>query len=160
MTPQAAIEATIQNCQLVVDMYLSDLTEAETMHRPGRGLNHIRWQLGHLIAAEHKFMQHIFPGSVPTLPDGFAVRYTKETSTLDDPAAFDTFAELQRLAQNQREGTLTALAACPTARLSEPSGIEYAPRIGDIFILQGTHWLMHAGQWAVVRRQLGREPMF
>ena len=26
--------------------------------------------------------------------------------------------------------------------------------------LAGTHWLMHAGQWAVVRRQLGRPPLF
>ena len=89
MTPQAAIEAAIANCQMVVDLYLSDLTEEETMHRPGEGLNHIRWQLGHLIVSEHKFMDHVAPGSVPTLPDGFADRYRKETATIDDASQFD-----------------------------------------------------------------------
>ncbi|MEZ5939828.1 MAG: DinB family protein [Planctomycetaceae bacterium] len=160
MTPQAAIEAAIANCQMVVDLYLSDLTEEETMHRPGAGLNHIRWQLGHLIVSEHKFMEHIAPGSVPTLLDGFANRYRKETATIDDPSQFDSFEELKRLYGNIREATLTALANCSAERLDEPSGIEYAPRVADVFILQGTHWLMHAGQWAVIRRQLGREPMF
>ena len=35
-----------------------------------------------------------------------------------------------------------------------------APSVGAAFSMQGGHWLMHAGQWAVVRRQLGREPIF
>lgn len=160
MTPQAVVEATIANCQMVVDYYLSDLTEAETLHRPGPGLNHIRWQMGHLISAEHKMISEIMPGSMPTLPDGFCARYTKATANVDDPAQLDSFAELKRLGANQREATLEALAKCSSDRLSDPTGVDYAPRVVDMFILQGTHWLMHAGQWAVIRRQLGREPLF
>ena len=29
-----------------------------------------------------------------------------------------------------------------------------------MFSLFGSHWLMHCGQWAVVRRELGRKPIF
>ncbi|MHC4880033.1 MAG: DinB family protein, partial [Planctomycetota bacterium] len=36
----------------------------------------------------------------------------------------------------------------------------YAPTVGAAFSLHGSHWLMHAGQWAVLRRKLGREPLF
>jgi hypothetical protein len=32
--------------------------------------------------------------------------------------------------------------------------------VGDVFSMQGGHLLMHAGQWAVVRRKLGRKPLF
>jgi hypothetical protein len=37
---------------------------------------------------------------------------------------------------------------------------EYAPTVGSIFALQATHTMMHSGQWVVVRRQLGRAPLF
>jgi hypothetical protein len=29
-----------------------------------------------------------------------------------------------------------------------------------VFSMQGSHWMMHAGQWAVLRRKLGRPPLF
>jgi hypothetical protein len=32
--------------------------------------------------------------------------------------------------------------------------------VGALFSVEGSHWLMHAGQWAVIRRQLGRKPLF
>ena len=34
------------------------------------------------------------------------------------------------------------------------------PTVASLFSLAGTHWVMHAGQWAIVRRQLGRPPLF
>ena len=160
MTPQAVIEAALANCQLVVDMYLSDLTEAETLHRPGAGLNHIRWQMGHLVGAEREMIEKIAPGSMPALPEGFASKYTKVTSVSDSADDFHSFAELKQLAQQQRAATLAALKGFPTERLTDETGVPYAARVVDMFLLQGTHWLMHAGQWAVIRRQLGRPPMF
>ena len=36
----------------------------------------------------------------------------------------------------------------------------YCPTVGSVFTLQGTHWMMHAGQWAIVRRKLGKPPLF
>ncbi|MCA9080202.1 MAG: DinB family protein [Planctomycetaceae bacterium] len=160
MTPQEAIAHSIASCQMVVDYYLADLTEEETLHRPGPGLNHIRWQMGHLIASENRFMELAFPGSMPNLPEGLAERYTKETSDCDDAAQFDSFADLKRLATEQRTATLQTLANCSSDRLSQETGIEYAPKVVDLFVLTGTHALMHAGQWAVIRRQLGRPPLF
>ena len=37
---------------------------------------------------------------------------------------------------------------------------DYAPTVGDAFLILGSHWLMHAGQWAVLRRKLGKPPLF
>ncbi|MBS0262033.1 MAG: hypothetical protein JSS02_08745, partial [Planctomycetes bacterium] len=32
--------------------------------------------------------------------------------------------------------------------------------VGELISMQGSHWMMHAGQWAVVRRKLGKPPLF
>lgn len=160
MSPQEAIRATIDGCQMIVDMYLDDLTEAESLHRPAPGANHIRWQLGHLIDNERKFNELLSPGVAPALPAGFSDRYSPETAQIDDGTQFDTLATLRELARQQRAATLQILRDFPAEKLGEASGIEYAPRWVDILVIQGTHWLMHAGQWAVIRRQLGRPPLF
>ncbi|MEX0819769.1 MAG: DinB family protein, partial [Pirellulaceae bacterium] len=65
--------------------------------------------------------------------------------------------------QEQRAGTLAALAKLSDEDLDKPSpeAIQsYAPNVAAAFSMQGSHWLMHAGQWAVVRRQLGKPPLF
>ena len=160
MTPQNAINAALASSQLVVDAYLADLTDEETLHRPGPGLNHIRWQLGHLIESEHRLLSQLFPDDMPELPASFAERYTRQTAAVDAPQKFDSLASLREQKQAQRDGTLAALRSCADEQLDALTGIDYAPTIADLFVMQGTHWLMHAGQWAIIRRQLGRPPLF
>ena len=47
------ITAALQLPTTVVNMYLDDLTDAELLVRPAENMNHIAWQLGHLIQSEH-----------------------------------------------------------------------------------------------------------
>ena len=59
--------------------------------------------------------------------------------------------------------TLAKLAALTDADLDQPAPEAYRHfmrNIGDLFTIQGSHAMMHAGQWAVVRRKLGRPPLF
>lgn len=143
--------------------YLDDMSDAELMRRPHPGCNHVIWQLGHLIAAEHTMIESIAPGKMPALPAGFAERYTKETATSDDPAKFDNKETLLRVYREQRAGAIKILDSMSDADLGKesPEAVRgYAPNYAAMFGLQGGHWLMHAGQWAVLRRQLGREPLF
>jgi hypothetical protein len=140
--------------------YLEDLTDQELMHRPAKGANHINWQLGHLIQSENDMMNIAIPGCMPALPAGFAEKYTKETAASDDASKFLNKAELLKIYHEQRAGTLKALEGVSEADLDKATGVEYAPTIGAMLAMQGTHWVMHAGQWAVIRRQLGRKPLF
>ncbi len=55
-----------------------------------------------------------------------------------------------------REASLAALEKVPDAALDQPTGIPYAPTVGALFLMIGNHPLMHAGQFAVVRRKLGK----
>lgn len=163
MNARDAIKLSIDSGKMITTEYLRDLSDDDLMQRPHPACNHIKWQVGHLISAEHQMVDGVCPGSMPALPDGFAERYTKETATSDDPAAFDLKDALLRLFEEQRSGTLQALSGLSDDDLDKPAPEEmqaYAPTVGDIFSLQGGHWMMHAGQWAVIRRQLGRPPLF
>ncbi|MDB5386574.1 MAG: hypothetical protein JWM11_2220 [Planctomycetaceae bacterium] len=163
MDSRAAIQIGIQCSDQIVQGYLADLTDAELLVRAVPGINHIAWQLGHLIGSEHQMIDAVNPGSMPALPAGFAEKHSKETSSSDNPADFLTKAEYLRILAEQRQGTLAALAKQTDADFDKPapeSMRAYAPNVGNIFSLIGSHWLMHAGQWAVLRRKLGRAPLF
>ncbi len=163
MNGSEAIKAGIDMGDMITMSYIQDLTDEQMMQRPHPECNHLKWQIGHLIASENMMINGVAPGSMPALPEGFGERYSKETATSDDASAFDSKDELLRLYQEQRAGTLAALANCSDEDLNAPapeSMQSYAPTVGAAFSMQGSHWLMHAGQWAVVRRQLGKPPLF
>ncbi|MDG1875260.1 MAG: DinB family protein [Mariniblastus sp.] len=163
MDTKTAIRITLETANMISTSYLGDLSNEEMMHRPTLGCNHIKWQMGHLIASETSMINSCMPGVMPELPDGFEAKYSKETATSDDAAAFDSKETLMQLYEKQRAGTLAALESIPVEDLNKesPESIRsYAPTIGTAFLMQETHWMMHAGQWAVIRRQLGRDPLF
>ncbi|MGI9517520.1 MAG: DinB family protein [Pirellulaceae bacterium] len=163
MDSRAAIKASIDMGKMISMAYLGDLTDEEMMHRPHPQCNHIKWQIGHLIASENQMINGCVPGSMPDLPAGFAEKYTKETATVDDPGFFHSKEELMQAFEQQRNGTLAALDKLSDEDLgkSSPEAMQaYAPNWATAFVMQDSHWVMHAGQWAVIRRQLGRPPMF
>ena len=163
MQAREAIRSSIEMSGSISQMYLGDLSDADLVLRPVPGMNHIAWQLGHLIQSEHEMVEKTVPGSMPALPAGFAEKHTKETASSDDPKAFCTKQQYLDLMQAQRAGTIAALSKLSDADLDRDAPEEfreYAKRVGDVFVTQGVHWMMHAGQWVVVRRKLGRPAMF
>ncbi len=113
-------------------MYLDDLSDAELFVRSVPNSNHIAWQLGHLVSSDHEMLT-LLGRTPPALPEGFAEAYTNETATSDDPAKFHKKDEYLALMDKMKAAVLALL---------------------------GTHWLMHAGQFVPIRRQLGRPPLF
>ena len=163
MDSREALSLSLASGQMVGFAMLDDMTDEELMKRPHAECNHIIWQVGHLIASEHQMVSGIAPGKMPDLPEGFSAKYTKETATSDDAAAFDSKEDLLAIYAQQRAGAVAVLESLSDEDLSKASPEEmqaYAPNFGAVFNLLGGHWLMHVGQWAVIRRQLGRPPLF
>ncbi|MBI3838433.1 MAG: DinB family protein [Planctomycetia bacterium] len=163
MNGKEALQSSIAFGDKVAQAYLADLTDADLLVRPVPGANHIAWQLGHLASAEHDLIEMVAPGSMPKLPAGFKEKHSKQTAASDDPKAFCSKAEYLTLLKEQRAGTLAALAKMSEPDLSKPAPEpvrSHLDTVGDVFSMQGGHLLMHAGQWAVVRRKLGRKPLF
>jgi len=163
MNGKQALESSIKFGDKVAQAYLGDLSDADLLVRPVPGANHIAWQLGHLISSEHDLIEMVVPGSMPKLPAGFKEKHTKDTASNDNPKAFCTKAEYLKLLAEQRQGTIAALAKISEAELSKPAPEpmrSHLDTVGDVFSMTGGHVVMHAGQWAVVRRKLGRKPLF
>ena len=162
-TPHDAINAAMQQSEMICKAYLEDLTDAEVLVRPVEGANHIAWQLGHLIGSENGMIEMVCPGSMPELPEGFQEKHNNDTAGLDDAGAFLTKAEYLAIGDEQRAGTLAALKTLSADDLDKPAPEalqQIAQTVVGVFTMQPTHWTMHAGQWAIVRRKLGRKPLF
>lgn len=162
-TAKNVIKASLDTSAFVVNAYLEDMSDDDLFIRPAESANHIAWQLGHLITAENGMINKICPGSMPELPEGFAEQYSKETSTSDEREKFHTKADYLRLMGQQRAASLAALQKVSDEDLEQAAPEEmreYVPTVGAVFALLATHAMMHSGQWVIVRRQLGRGPMF
>ena len=163
MNAREAIRLNIDSANMICQSYLADMTDAELLVRPVPGANHTAWQLGHLLVSEYEMVELACPGSMPPLPAGFAEKYTPDTSKLDSPGAFHPKSAYMNIYEQQRAGTLKALDKLSDADFDKPGPEkfkDFVKNLGDLFSMQGTHWLMHAGQWAVTRRKLGRKPIF
>ena len=163
MQTKDAIKATMNLCSMVFDGYISDLEDAELMNRPGEGCNHLAWQIGHLIASETNLLESVCPGKSAALPDGFAEAHGKENVDCDDASKFCTKEEYTSLWQQVRSATFAALDGLSDEALDAPSPEDFqafCPTVGQMFILIGTHPMMHAGQIVPVRRKLEKSVMF
>jgi hypothetical protein len=152
----SAIQGGLDLAEMVSMAYLGDLSDEELLLRPHPDCNHLNWQVGHLICSEHELLNLIAPGVLPELPAGFAEKYSRATAALQDASQFASKDELMRVYQEQRAGTKAVLAKTSAADLDLPTGVDYAPNRAAIFRMQGEHWLMHCGQWVIVRRLCGK----
>ena len=159
MTSQSAIHSSAKLSDTVVGSYLSDLEDPDLMTRPGTGCNHLAWQLGHLISSEVHLLDSIAPGKAIQLPDGFAEAHNKDSTASDDAEAFLGKEAYLELYHQVRESTLNALneATEPELQAAAPESFRgFCPTVLDMYVLIAAHPMMHAGQFAVVRRKLGK----
>lgn len=160
MNSREAIAAGIDMAEMVANSYLQDLTDGQLMMRPHPGCNHINWQLGHLVVSENYHLNKVREGAAPPLPAGMAEKYSKETAGSNDASAFATKDQLLKTHAEQLAAVRQVLAGLSDADLDRETGVPYAPTVGALLSMQGAHWLMHAGQWVVVRRALGKPALF
>ena len=163
MNTKDLIRQTIATTDSVWQGYLSDLSDSDLLHRPVDGANHINWQLGHLIVAEHNLCDPVAPGAMPALPEGFAAKYGKDTADSDDARSFESKESLLAVQAEQRAGLLKILDGLSDEDLDKP-GPEamrsFFPNFASLILSADFHWMMHAGQWAITRRSLGKPPLF
>jgi hypothetical protein len=155
---QAALEATKANLK----MYLTDFTDADLLVRPVPGANHAAWQIGNVIAGDIYFIKPELPGTpYPDLPQGFLDLHGSKGTSKDE--GFLTRAEYLALFEKVRDATTDAAGRLTDADLDRPvtgPGKAFAPTLGRLFIVASNHTLMHAGQFSVIRRKLGKPVLF
>jgi uncharacterized damage-inducible protein DinB len=163
MTGKEAIQRALQSTQQLLGMYLGDMSDQDLLVRPVPNANHIGWQIGHLIASEQEMVK-ILPGArFPELPTGFVEQHKPANAGTEPPKGFATKAQYLDLFNKTRAATLAALDKLTDADLDRPTTgpmAQWAPTLGALLLLTANHTMMHAGQFTVVRRKLGKPVIF
>jgi len=159
MSPKDVIRMNLETSDRIIGSYIGDLTDADLLIRPVPGMNHIAWQLGHLIGSERRLIELIRPGSCPPLPEDFETGHGRDRHGLDDPSLYYPRARYEELWKTQRKATLQVLDQVPEEELprTDPQRFPaHAPSVVAILSLCALHPIMHAGQFVAVRRMLGK----
>ncbi len=163
MKAQDVLRTALQGTQHLLNAYLADLSDADLLVRPVPGANHIAWQLGHLIASESRMAEFGPAFKYPALPAGFDRQHSKETAQINPPRGFSTKEQYLNLFNAIRQVTVAALDKLSDQDLDRASTgpmAQWAPTLGALLMLTSNHTLMHAGQYTVVRRKLGKPILF
>lgn len=164
MTGKQTLQMALVSTQGMMPMYLGDLSDADILLRPVPGANHIAWQLGHLISSEKFLLGSQLPGATyPELPEGFDATHHGKNSGQESNTGFLTKNQYMELFTSVRKATLNNLEKINEADLEKPNTgpvAKFAPTLASLILLVSNHTLMHAGQFTVVRRKLGKPVAF
>lgn len=142
---------------------LADFSDADMLVRPAPAANHAAWQLGHLVNAESGMINMTIPGAVPPPPAAFEKKFSKETSKIDDPAAFLPKDEMLAALSNARAATIAWVKTLQPADFDKPGPErmrDFIPTVGHMVQMLPGHVMMHVGQFQVIRRKLGKPILF
>lgn len=159
MNANDAIRASMDLSLTVIKKYVEDLEDDDLLRRPVAGCNSLAWQLGHLISSEAQLLEGVNPGSAPALPEGFAEAHSREVCQREDTSGFESkqaYVELFDRVRAASRAVLDGLSEADFDKESPEAVRNLCPTIGDIFTLIALHPMMHAGQFVIVRRQLGK----
>jgi hypothetical protein len=161
-----ATDAFVQSMDLsenILHRYIDDLSDDDLKLIPIEGMNPIALQVGHLIHSEKTFLDMLAPGVSPALPEGFKEKHSLKEGNPADTSRYSTKDEYWALYEAQRKATKDYIAKLSDAQLDEP-GPEafrnFAPTVGAMVNMVGSHVLMHLGQFVAVRRHLKKPVVF
>jgi hypothetical protein len=163
MNARDAVKATFNLPDMLCKSYLDGLSDADLLVRPVPGSNHIAWQLGHLIASDQDFVEGLCPGLASPLPAGFVEKHKKETAESNNPKDFYKKDEYLKFYDQTRAAVLKMVDTVSESDYEKPAPEKfrsYCPTVVSVLMMSSAHWMMHVGQWAVVRRKLGKPPLF
>jgi uncharacterized damage-inducible protein DinB len=164
MTGKDAIKTALTSTQNLLSWYVSDLSDEDLRQRPVPGANTIAWQIGHLTVSEPFLLRMELPSAAyPELPAAFAQRHATEKADDDSAAGLATKGEYLERFNQARNATLANLEKLSDADLDRTSTgrmARVAPTLGSLLLLISNHTLMHAGQFTVLRRKLGKPVLF
>lgn len=162
LTPTDILIHSLTASRELVHRFVADLSPAEYLYRPTEKSNCVAWLLGHLTLSDRRVMGLILGiADLPQLPDGFEKRFGRDEGS-PQSAEFGDVSPLLPLFLETRDLLISHVRSLDPALLNQPIPMSH-PRFKIIFEainFMGIHASMHAGQITIIRRGLGRPPLF
>jgi hypothetical protein len=164
MNGREAIKAALETTRDSLKWFVSDFTDADLLVRPVPGANHAAWQIGNVIGGDIYLVKTELPhAAYPELPSGFMDQHGSKGAKDDGPKGFLKKDDYLKLFDEVRAATIAAVMKLTDADLDRPTTgamKAYAPTLGVLLLMAANHTLMHAGQFSVIRRKLGKPVLF
>jgi hypothetical protein len=145
---------------------LLDHTDPADWFRQPSDITHIAWQVGHLAVAEYRLALERIRGHFPRdellLPRSLKACFVRESVPSPEPADYPSPAELRTLLDNVHEQVLRELPDLADETLDEPPTMPhplFSTKLGSL-LWCGQHEMLHAGQIGLLRRLLGKKPLW
>ena len=143
---------------------IAGVPPAEWFTVPPGGVSHVAWQVGHLAMAEYRLcldrLRPRTPADEELISDHFLATFSRDS----DPAAVTgyTAEEIRAVHARVHARVLAELPGYPDPDLDLPPlkpHALYATRIAGLRYA-ALHEMIHCGQIAMLRRMLGRPPIW
>jgi hypothetical protein len=159
-TATDAIVFALATSQVMLRRLMADMTPQDYLHRPTPQANCAAWIIGHLTLSERAALKAL-GGPLPELPEGYERRFSRDEGC-PQAAEFGDTSRLVDLFDEHRTRLIAAVRAATPEQLAKPLD---KPRplfstVGEMAQFMALHGAMHAGQISMIRRTLGRPPLF
>jgi hypothetical protein len=147
--------------QTIMHRYIDDLQPQEYLHRATPSGNCVAWLIGHLTMTDRAALKNIGVSDLPPLPDGFEKRFSRDAGC---PQAneFGDVIGLLPLFDKHRKLLIDAVKLASADLLDKPLEKPHPlfGKVGEFCNFVALHATMHAGQITMLRRSLGKPPLF
>jgi uncharacterized damage-inducible protein DinB len=145
---------------------LSGTSPDDWFRMPSEGVSHIAWQVGHLAFAQYslglKRLRGTRPEDAHLVPPSFLEKFGRGSAPDPNPQAYPSPAEIRRIFDALHKQVLLEVSALDDAVFDEPLADPH-PRFatkGGALVWCAEHEMMHAGQIGLLRRLLGKSPLW
>ena len=146
-------EATVKFMERSVD----DLSEEEMIAQPSGVPNHPTWTLGHIIYSCQGMATEL--GAAPWLPDDWESTFGYGSTPRSERQGYPDTARLRALLADAKSRLCHTLRSVDASVLARRIPDDELPTMGHVLLqVVVAHTAYHAGQLAVWRRAMGREP--
>jgi hypothetical protein len=163
MNAKDVLKENLTTTQNLLTWYLADLSDADLGVRPVPAANNIAWQIGHLIASETMLADALPGARYPKLPESIAGMASGKSAKEPPPGGYLKKDEYIDWFNKVRAATIENVGRLSDADLAKANTgdmAKWAPTVASLVLLICNHTLMHAGQFSVTRRALGKPVLF
>jgi DinB superfamily len=148
------------------EQLLDGIDMAEWFRMPAEGITHVAWQVGHLAAAEYflvlQRVRGVRPEDDELIAPAFREAFGRTSRPNGDPSRNPAPEEIRAIFDRVHAQVMRDLPNLPEADLTtvldRPHRV--AKTKGDSLFWCASHEMLHAGHIGLLRRLLGRPPLW
>ena len=160
-TANDVIAHSLSFSQAMMHRYIDDLKPQDYLHRATPNGNCVAWLIGHLVLTDRSALKNMGVTELPALPDGFEKRFSRDEGC-PQAGDFGEVTSLLPLLDKHHALLIDAVKRAPAEIFDKPLEKPHAlfKTVGEFCNFIALHVIMHAGQVTMLRRSMGKPPLF